>query len=155
MNYLIQRTLKTIGKMSSKIKFLLFTLLVSNSVLSQKIEYPIVSMIDGDSVVIFKTEQARKLVLINEQKKECFENLDVLKKEIIQKDVIIDSKTKEVNNLNQIVVEKDGVIANTNQLNESCKSEKKQLEKDVKKQKIGKWLSIGGIVIVGILGIIF
>ena len=155
MNCLIQRTLKTIGKMSSKIKFLLFTLLVSNSVFSQKIEYPIVSMIDGDSVVIFKTEQARKLVLINEQKKECFENLDVLKKEIIQKDVIIDSKTKEVNNLNQIVVEKDGVIANTNQLNESCKLEKKQLEKDVKKQKIGKWLSIGGIVIVGILGIIF
>ena len=49
-----------------------------------KNEYPIVSVIENDSVVIFSLKQSKKLIEINEQKKECYELKSILDNEIIQ-----------------------------------------------------------------------
>ena len=78
--------------MNLRISLLLFILSFSKLLFSQKVEFPIVSIIDGDSVIIFTTEQGRKLVNINEQKNECFENLDISKKELKQEKVITESQ---------------------------------------------------------------
>ena len=141
--------------MNLRISLLLFILSFSKLLFSQKVEFPIVSIIDGDSVIIFTTEQGRKLVNINEQKNECFENLDISKKELKQEKVITESQKVQIKNLEQVVSDKDVIIESNKSLNAICEDEKKLLEKEVRKQKIAKWLSIGGIVVVGVLGIVF
>lgn len=141
--------------MNLRISLLLLILSFSKLLFSQKVEFPIVSIIDGDSVIIFTTEQGRKLVNINEQKNECFENLDISKKELKQEKVITESQKVQIKNLEQVVSDKDVIIESNKSLNAICEDEKKLLEKEVRKQKIAKWLSIGGIVVVGVLGIVF
>ena len=141
--------------MNLRISLLLFILSFSKLLFSQNVEFPIVCIIDGDSVIIFTTEQGRKLVNINEQKNECFENLDISKKELKQEKVITESQKVQIKNLEQVVSDKDVIIESNKSLNAICEDEKKLLEKEVRKQKIAKWLSIGGIVVVGVLGIVF
>jgi len=141
--------------MSSKIKLLVISFFLVCSANAQKIEYPIVSVLDGDSVIIFTTEQGRKLVKINELKNECLENESVLKQENGKQKTIITSQKTQLDNLNTVVADKDTIIENTNNLKKICEDENAQLKKDVRKQKIAKWLSVGGIVVVGILGIVF
>jgi len=141
--------------MNLRINLLLFILGFSKLLIAQKVEFPIVSIIEGDSVIIFTTEQGRKLVNINEQKNECFENLDISKKELKQEKVITESQKVQIKNLEQVVLDKDTIIESNKSLNAICEDEKKLLEKEVRKQKIAKWLSIGGIVVVGVLGIVF
>jgi hypothetical protein len=141
--------------MNLRISLLLFILGFSKLLIAQKVEFPIVSIIEGDSVIIFTTEQGRKLVNINEQKNECFENLDISKKELKQEKVITESQKVQIKNLEQVVLDKDTIIESNKSLNAICEDEKKLLEKEVRKQKIAKWLSIGGIVVVGVLGIVF
>jgi len=141
--------------MNLRISLLLFILGFSKLLIAQKVEFPIVSIIEGDSVIIFTTEQGRKLVNINEQKNECFENLDISKKELKQEKVITESQKVQIKNLEQVVLDKDTIIESNKSLNAICENEKKLLEKEVRKQKIAKWLSIGGIVVVGVLGIVF
>jgi hypothetical protein len=141
--------------MNLRISLLLLFLVVSKSLFSQKIEFPIVSYIDGDSVIIFTTEQGRKLVNINEQKKECSENLYISVQELKQQKVIAESQKIQLENLQKVISDKDTIIESNKSLNAICEDEKKILKKEVRKQKIAKWVSVGGIVVVGILGIVF
>jgi hypothetical protein len=141
--------------MSLKINLIATFLMLSFASFSQKIEFPIVSMIDGDSVIIFTTTQGRKLVLINEQKNECLENLDNQSKEIKLKETVISSQEKTIKSLTEVVAQKEGIVNDVQALNNICEEEKKTLKKEVRKQKIAKWCSIGGIVVVGVLGIVF
>lgn len=120
-----------------------------------KNEYPIVSVIENDSVVIFSLKQSKKLIEINEQKKECFELKAILNNEIIQKDTIIYAQRKKIENLNSIVDEKQSIIKTKDELIQICEEEKGNLRKEIRKQKIGKWLSISGVIIVSVLGIIY
>ena len=156
MKSLIQNKLKNIGKMNLKINLIvLFSVLFQFAFSQLKNEYPIVSVIENDSVVIFSLKQSKKLIEINEQKKECFELKSILNNEIIQKDTIIYAQRKKIENLNSIVDEKQSIIKTKDELIQICEDEKGNLRKEIRKQKIGKWLSISGIIIVSVLGIIY
>ena len=156
MKSLIQNKLKNIGKMNLKINLIvLFSVLFQFAFSQLKNEYPIVSVIENDSVVIFSLKQSKKLIEINEQKKECFELKYILNNEIIQKDTIIYAQRKKIENLNSIVDEKQSIIKTKDELIQICEDEKGNLRKEIRKQKIGKWLSISGIIIVSVLGIIY
>jgi hypothetical protein len=133
----------------------LFSVLFQFAFSQLKNEYPIVSVIENDSVVIFSLKQSKKLIEINEQKKECFELKYILNNEIIQKDTIIYAQRKKIENLNSIVDEKQSIIKTKDELIQICEDEKGNLRKEIRKQKIGKWLSISGIIIVSVLGIIY
>jgi|688.fasta_scaffold23369_9 hypothetical protein len=133
----------------------LFSVLFQFAFSQLKNEYPIVSVIENDSVVIFSLKQSKKLIEINEQKKECFELKSILNNEIIQKDTIIYAQRKKIENLNSIVDEKQSIIKTKDELIQICEDEKGNLRKEIRKQKIGKWLSISGIIIVSVLGIIY
>lgn len=133
----------------------LFSILFQFAFSQLKNEYPIVSVIENDSVVIFSLKQSKKLIEINEQKKECFELKSILDNEIIQKDTIIYAQRKKIENLNSIVEEKQSIIKTKDELIQICEDEKGNLRKEIRKQKIGKWLSISGIIIVSVLGIIY
>ena len=133
----------------------LFSILFQFAFSQLKNEYPIVSVIENDSVVIFSLKQSKKLIEINEQKKECFELKSILDNEIIQKDTIIYAQRKKIENLNSIVEEKQSIIKTKDELIQICEEEKGNLRKEIRKQKIGKWLSISGIIVVSVLGIIY
>ena len=133
----------------------LFSILFQFAFSQLKNEYPIVSVIENDSVVIFSLKQSKKLIEINEQKKECFELKSILDNEIIQKDTIIYAQRKKIENLNSIVDEKQSIIKTKDELIQICEEEKGNLRKEIRKQKIGKWLSISGVIIVSVLGIIY
>ena len=133
----------------------LFSILFQFAFSQLKNEYPIVSIIENDSVVIFSLKQSKKLIEINEQKKECFELKSILDNEIIQKDTIIYAQRKKIENLNSIVEEKQSIIKTKDELIQICEEEKGNLRKEIRKQKIVKWLSISGIIVVSVLGIIY
>ena len=133
----------------------LFSILFQFAFSQLKNEYPIVSVIENDSVVIFSLKQSKKLIEINEQKKECFELKSILDNEIIQKDTIIYAQRKKIENLNSIAEEKQSIIKTKDELIQICEDEKGNLRKEIRKQKIGKWLSISGIIIVSVLGIMY
>ena len=142
--------------MSLRIRLIaLFIIMFGFSFSQVKNEYPFLSVIDNDTVVIFDMKQAKDLIGINEQKKECLEINSVLNGEIVQKDTIIYSQTKKIQNLNAIIDDNKSIIKTKDNLIQICEDEKENLKKDVRKQKVGKWLSIVGIVTVGVLGIVF
>ena len=116
----------------------LFSILFQFAFSQLKNEYPIVSVIENDSVVIFSLKQSKKLIEINEQKKECFELKSILDNEIIQKDTIIYAQRKKIENLNSIAEEKQSIIKTKDELIQICEDEKGNLRKEIRKQKIGK-----------------
>lgn len=141
--------------MNLKSKLAVTFLIICNCILGQENEYPIISKIDKDSVIIFTIKQGRELVKINEEKKECLELNDILNQEIIQKDTIIYAQSKKIENYKGIVSEKDVIIANKEELTKICEQEKTMLKKEIRKQKVGKWIAIASGVAIGILGIVF
>lgn len=141
--------------MNLKSKLAVTFLIICNCILGQANEYPIISKIDKDSVIIFTIKQGRELVKINEEKKECLELNDILNQEIIQKDTIIYAQSKKIENYKGIVSEKDVIIANKEELTKICEQEKTMLKKEIRKQKVGKWIAIASGVAIGILVIVF
>ena len=75
--------MKTIGKMklSNLFVFVFFFNLTAFSQV-KKSEYPKVVVYDQDTVIIFTIKQGKQLGVINEEKKECLENNEILSKEI-------------------------------------------------------------------------
>ena len=141
--------------MSLKSNLLGLLLLLCNILFSQGNEYPIVTKIEKDSVIIFTIQQGRELVKINEQRKECLEINDILNKEMIQKDTIIYSQSKKIQNYEAIMSEKDKIIIVKDEQVQICEQEKTMLKKELRKQKVGKWIAIAGGVAIGVLGIVF
>lgn len=141
--------------MSLKSSLLIFCVMIITCSFSQENTYPVVSKIENDSVIIFTLKQGKELIVINEERKECKEINDVLNKEIVQKDTIIYSQQKKIDNYEQIIVEKDNIIARKEELNGICEQEKSMLKKEVRKHKVGKWFALAGCVAIGVLGIVF
>lgn len=141
--------------MSLRSKITLIFICLFFSVNGQKNQYPIISKIDADSVIIFTVEQGKELVKINEQRKEALELNEILKKQLIQKDTIITSQSQKIENYKKIVKEKDNIINQKDELIKLSDEEKKNLKKEVNKQKTGKWFAIIGCVVIGVLGVVF
>jgi hypothetical protein len=109
-------------------------------------------VIDNDTLVCFKVAQAKQLAIWNEERKQCQElriidNNELIKKDqiIIETNSIIESKNKIIESNQLIILEKDKII----DINEQ---EKKLLKKQLRNQKIGKWIAIvSGIFLSGVM----
>jgi hypothetical protein len=115
-------------------------------------KYPKSLVIDNDTLVCFKVAQAKQLAIWNEERKQCQElriidNNELIKKDqiIIETNSIIESKNKIIESNQLIILEKDKII----DINEQ---EKKLLKKQLRNQKIGKWIAIvSGIFLSGVM----
>jgi hypothetical protein len=115
-------------------------------------KYPKSLVIDKDTLVCFKVAQAKQLAIWNEERKQCQElriidNNELIKKDqiIIETNSIIESKNKIIESNQLIILEKDKII----DINEQ---EKKLLKKQLRNQKIGKWIAIvSGIFLSGVM----
>lgn len=139
--------------LSSRIT-LIFVIFV-NVVLAQKKDYPYLSMNGKDTTIVFHIEQGRDLIRKNEQRKECIELMGILNKESIQKDTIINSQKKKVSNLEGAIKEKDIIIAKKEESLSICANEKKSLSDELRTEKTKKWFAVVGMVVIGVLGIVY
>jgi len=143
----VRKKLLTIGMQNLiSILFIVFAF----NLIGQK--YPKSLVIDNDTLVCFKVAQAKQLAIWNEERKQCQElriidNNELIKKDqiIIETNSIIESKNKIIESNQLIILEKDKII----DINEQ---EKKLLKKQLRNQKIGKWIAIvSGIFLSGVM----
>ena len=105
--------------------------------------YPKVIVYDKDTVIIFSIEQGKKLAELNEDRKECFENNEILKLEIKQKDIIISEEKDKVVNYDKIVENYNEILKAKKDIQELCNSEKRNKH---------KWFAIiGGTITTGFM----
>ena len=133
---------------------IIFTFLIT-SVFTQENKYPVVTVIESDTVIIFDVYQGKKLIKINEQKKECEEVKSIYEQQILEKDTIINNQKFQISNLQEIVTQKDVVISSNKNILQLCEDEKKILKKEIRKQKIIRWVAIGSGVILTVLALVF
>jgi predicted RNase H-like nuclease (RuvC/YqgF family) len=99
-------------------------------------------------LVCFTIEQSKQIAVWNEQRKECLElrkndnqKIGELQNVINQQTGLITNLENETGLLNANIKDKDALI-------QICEDEKKSLKKEVRKQKVGKWIAIvGGVVL--------
>jgi organic radical activating enzyme len=144
LNLWIQKKLKTIG-MSNLIKILIFVSF-SNLTYSQVSKYPSVMYVNNDTLVCFTTSQSKQMALWNEDRKECIELSKIDNQKINELEKIINSQGVIISNLEEEIIKHKDNISDKDLLMKVCEDEKKSLKKEVRKQKLAKWISIiGGI----------
>jgi hypothetical protein len=135
--------------MGNLIKTILFVFALQFCYAQQiKTKYPSVIVLSNDTLVCFTTEQSKQIAVWNEQKKECLElrkndnqKITELQNIINEQIGIIGNLETETGLLKANVKDKDALI-------QVCEDEKKSLKKEVRKQKVGKWIAIiGGVVL--------
>tara|TARA_B110000503_G_C6929744_1_gene322279 strand:+ start:91 stop:519 length:429 start_codon:yes stop_codon:yes gene_type:complete len=113
-----------------------------------KTKHPSVIVLENDTLVCFTMEQSKQISIWNEEKKECLElskndnqKINELGNVINQQIGLISNLEKETGLLKSNIQDKDVLI-------QVCEDEKKSLKKEVRKQKIVKWIAIiGGVVL--------
>lgn len=141
----MQFNYKITGEMKSNRVILLFLYVFITSVSFSQIDtikYPSVKVIDHDTVLIFSFEQGKKLAKINEERKMCDQLNQILQKDIVQKDIIIQLLESKNENLNGIQKRYDLILVEKDQLQVVCEGEKKLLTDEIKKQKRHKIIGI-------------
>jgi hypothetical protein len=107
-------------------------------------KYPSVIVVNKDSLVCFTIEQSKQMAIWNEQRKECLE-LQVEDKKIIEEFIklkqtqfgIISNLENETILLKKTIKDKDNLLR-------VCEDEKVVLNREIRKQKTGKWIAILG-----------
>jgi hypothetical protein len=113
-----------------------------------KTKYPSVIVLNKDTLVCFTTEQSKQVAVWNEERKQCLElskndsqKINELENIITQQKGLISNLEKEKGLLKANLQDKDALIM-------ICEEEKKSIKKEVRKQKIGKWIAIvGGVAL--------
>jgi flagellar biosynthesis chaperone FliJ len=137
---------------------LVLTVICSVSAYSQEDtlrKYPMMMVFDNDTVIVYSLEQAKELTLRNEQRKECLEVSEICELQLIELDTIIKAQEDKIENFELIVEKKDTIIQKKDDNLDLCEQEKAIKDKEIRKQKIGKWVAIGSAVVIGVFGIIF
>lgn len=137
-------------KLSRALNILVFTL-ISFIGLSQKnqSDYPIVSVINSDTVIIFSFEQGKNLAIINENKKRLEKLNDLNQQELLQKDSVIQMQNGQLVNNDKIIQKYQFIIKEKENQNELSNSQNTLLKTELKKQIRQKWIAI----ISGIAGV--
>lgn len=111
-------------------------------------KYPSVIVIEKDSLVCFTTEQSKQIAVWNEQRKECIELRSNDTQKINELKNINTTQTGIISNLEKEVYQYKKNIEDKDKLIGICEDEKKSLKKEVRTQKVGKWIAIiGGVVL--------
>jgi len=135
--------------MGNLIKTILFVFALQFCYAQQiKTKHPSVIVLNNDTLVCFTMEQSKQIAVWNEQRKECLElrkndnqKINELENISNQQIGLISNSEKETGLLKLNLQDKDS-------LNKICEDENKSLKKEVRKQKIGKWIAIiGGVVL--------
>jgi hypothetical protein len=130
-------------KLSNLIVFVFFFNFIALSQ-AKKTEYPKVAVYEQDTVIMFTIKQGKQLGIINEEKKECLENNQVLNQEIKQKDVVIKEQKDKLKNYDTIVKDYNDIIKAKDDLKRTCETEKGILQDIVEKKERHKWYAIVG-----------
>jgi vacuolar-type H+-ATPase subunit I/STV1 len=146
LNQWIQKKLKTIG-MSSLIKIFVFSI-ITNFSYSQIGKYPSVMYLNNDTLVCFTTSQSKQMALWNEERKECIELSKIDNQKINELEKIINSQGIIIYNLEEEITKHKENISDKDALIKLCEDEKKTFKKEIRKQKLSKWISIiGGVAL--------
>jgi hypothetical protein len=115
-------------------------------------KYPKTIVIENDTIICFTTAQSKQLAVWNEQRKQCQELRILDAKEISKKDGIIFEKNAIINNQDSIIFNYCSIIVEKEKIINLNEEEKKILKKEVRKQKIGKWIAIiSGVLLSGLM----
>lgn len=134
------------GNLSKIIIFIFAVQFCSAQQVSQK--YPSVIVVEKDTLVCFTTEQARKMGVWNEEKKQCIELRKNDNNKISELQKITTTQTSIILNLENEIIQHKENFKDKNSLLLICEDEKDTLKDEVRKHKIGKWVAvIGGVVL--------
>jgi len=143
----MRKKLLTIGMQNLiSILFIVFAF----NLIGQK--YPKSLVIDNDTLVCFKVAQAKQLGIWNEERKQCQELRIIDNNELIKKEQIISETNQIVFSQNQIIENNKLIIQEKDNIIDIHQRENKLLKKQLRNQKIGKWIAIvSGIFLSGVM----
>lgn len=125
-------------------------LVVINFGLGQK--YPKSIVIENDTIICFTTAQSKQLAVWNEQRKQCQELRVLDGKEITKKDGIISEQNSIISKQDSIIFNYRGIIVEKEKIITIHEAERKLLKKEIRTQKIGKWIAIiSGVLLSGLM----
>lgn len=154
---IIPNKLKTIGKnnLINSIKVFCLLLFFVLPFLSYGQKYPLVKFDGKDTLIVFSIAQGKQLIAQNEERLKDKQLILLNVAQISQQDTIIASQDKQINNLLLINTNYVNIIKQKDDLISIGETEKKILEKEVKRQKRQKVIAIIGGSVVSILSIVF
>lgn len=115
-------------------------------------KYPKTIVIENDTIICFTTAQSKQLAVWNEQRKQCQELRILESKEIIKKDGIIYEQNTIINNQDSIIFNYRSIIVEKEKIITINEEEKKLLKKEIRTQKVGKWIAIiSGVLLSGLM----
>lgn len=123
--------------------------------LNAQTQLPHVSVINGDTVIVFSFSQGLELTMRNEKLKKNKELNKALNYEIVKKDSIIDLERNNNKKQQQIIESNYIIINNKDELIGLCEKEKEDLKRELKSNKIQKWVAYSLVGITALLGIVF
>ncbi len=128
--------------MKNLISTLTFLFIFQFAFTQVKNKYPSVILVNKDTLVCFKTEQSKQMAIWNEQRKECLELQKEDKKTIGELEKVSKKQVEIINNLETEITLHKKTIQDKNTLIQVCEDEKKSLNKEIRKQRRGKWIAI-------------
>ena len=115
-------------------------------------KYPKTIVIENDTIICFTTTQSKQLAIWNEQRKQCQELRVLDRKEITKKDGIISEQNAIINKQDSIIFNYRGIIVEKEKIITIHEEERKLLKKEIRTQKIGKWIAIiSGVLLSGLM----
>jgi len=153
---MILNKLKTIGKnnLINKIKSFCLSLIFILPFLSYGQKYPLVKFDGKDTLLIFSIAQGKRLIAQNEERLKDKEIISLNVAQISQQDTIIASQDIKIKNLLLMNTNYVIIIKQKDDLISISETEKKILDKEIKRQKRQKIIAIIGGAIVSTLFII-
>ena len=115
-------------------------------------KYPKTIVIENDTIICFTTTQSKQLAIWNEQRKQCQELRVLDRKEITKKDGIISEQNSIISNQDSIIFNYRSIIVEKEKIITIHEEERKLLKKEIRTQKIGKWIAIiSGVLLSGLM----
>lgn len=115
-------------------------------------KYPKTIVIENDTIICFTTTQSKQLAIWNEQRKQCQELRVLDGKEITKKDGIISEQNSIISKQDSIIFNYRSIIVEKEKIITIHEEERKLLKKEIRTQKIGKWIAIiSGVLLSGLM----
>jgi len=105
-------------------------------------KYPKTIIFENDTIICFTTAQSKQLGVWNEERKQCHELRILDAKEMIKKDGVIYEQNEIINKQDSIIFNYRGIIVEKEKIIIINEEEKKLLKKEIRTQKVGKWIAI-------------
>jgi hypothetical protein len=109
---------------------------------------------DIDTLVCFTLDESITMAVWNEDRKACFEFREIDSLKIIKLESIKNNQTGIISNLEFEIIQHKETIADKDKIIGICEDENKSLSKQIRKQKMGKFIAIIGGVGAVILAIL-